>query len=85
MKIFIDLKCNLTSGPLTNALLTMVPPGIANPDIKSKLPLQTFQRVFHLDSQEENSKVDLNVLLRGANDEPEVCSMTGSPEILPFQ
>ncbi|XP_048758820.1 WD repeat-containing protein 18-like isoform X2 [Ostrea edulis] len=58
-------------GPLTNALLTMVPPGIANPDIKSKLPLQTFQRVFHLDSQEENSKVDLNVLLRGANDEPE--------------
>lgn len=58
-------------GPVTNAKLTMAPPGIVNPDVKYKLPLQPLQRVFHADSQEEGGHASLNILLHGENDEPE--------------
>lgn len=64
--------CIVLTGPVTNAKLTMAPPGIVNPDVKYKLPLQPLQRVFHADSQEEGGHASLNILLHGENDEPEV-------------
>lgn len=64
--------CIVLTGPVTNTKLTMAPPGIVNPDIKYKLPLQPLQRVFHADSQEEGGHASLNILLHGENDEPEV-------------
>lgn len=64
--------CIVLTGPITNAKLTMVPPGIVNPEVKYKLPLQPLQRVFHADSQEGGGQASLNILLHGENDEPEV-------------
>lgn len=64
--------CIVLTGPVTNAKLTMAPPGIVNPDVKYKLPLQPLQRVFHADSQEEGGHASLNILLHGENGEPEV-------------
>ncbi|XP_062578504.1 WD repeat-containing protein 18-like [Saccostrea cucullata] len=69
-------------GPVTNTLLTMVPPGIVNPDIKCTLPLRTFQRVFHSDAQEEGSEATLNVHLTNTEPEEEEDILNPNSEIL---
>nr|XP_022316779.1 WD repeat-containing protein 18-like [Crassostrea virginica] len=63
----IELK-----GPLTNVQLTMVTPGLVNPDVKYKLPIQPLQRVFHADAREDVGQVTLNLLLHGENEEAEI-------------
>lgn len=62
----------IPTGPLTNVQLTMVTPGLVNPDVKYKLPIQPLQRVFHADAREDVGQVTLNLLLHGENEEAEV-------------
>ena len=62
----------IPTGPLTNVQLTMITPGLVNPDVKYKLPIQPLQRVFHADAREDMGQVTLNLLLHGENEEAEV-------------